>query len=103
MALRKDWDDLNTNGRLGDWCFFEGNENDTYIAFRYPHPDVTNSLPEILETYRGEISHIPVTTGEKQPKYWLWDGNREAPTISPSINIIGMWHGYIRNGKLETA
>ena len=33
---------------------------------------------------------------------WEWDGNREAPTISPSINCGGCgWHGWIRAGKFE--
>lgn len=30
---------------------------------------------------------------------WDWDGNREAPTFTPSINCLGCWHGYIRNGR----
>lgn len=30
---------------------------------------------------------------------WDWDGNREAPTFSPSINCGGCWHGYIRAGR----
>lgn len=30
---------------------------------------------------------------------WDWDGKREAPTFSPSINCGGCWHGYIRNGR----
>lgn len=30
---------------------------------------------------------------------WAWDGNRENPTFSPSINCSGCWHGYIRNGR----
>lgn len=33
---------------------------------------------------------------------WEWDGNREAPTVSPSINCNGAagcgWHGWIRKG-----
>lgn len=34
--------------------------------------------------------------GEAQ---WDWDGNREAPTFTPSINCGGCWHGYIRAGR----
>lgn len=44
---------------------------------------------------------------------WNWDGNREAPTISPSINCLSEhngrpaagcgWHGWIRAGKFENA
>ncbi len=30
---------------------------------------------------------------------WLWDGNREAPTFSPSVNCEGCWHGYIKGGR----
>lgn len=30
---------------------------------------------------------------------WDWDGNREAPTFTPSINCGSCWHGYIRNGR----
>lgn len=30
---------------------------------------------------------------------WDWDGNREAPTFSPSIDCKGCWHGYIRAGR----
>lgn len=29
---------------------------------------------------------------------WRWDGNRAAPTLSPSIHHIGHWHGYLRAG-----
>lgn len=37
---------------------------------------------------------------------WDWDGDRAAPTFSPSINCQGYcgWHGYIRNGRcVETS
>ena len=32
---------------------------------------------------------------------WDWDGNAEAPTLSPSINCERHcgWHGYIRAGR----
>ena len=30
---------------------------------------------------------------------WQWDGNREKPTFSPSIDCKGCWHGYIRAGR----
>ena len=34
---------------------------------------------------------------------WDWDGNRERPTFSPSVNCQGCWHGYIRNGRCVSA
>lgn len=39
--------------------------------------------------------------------YWEWDGNREKPTLTPSIRhstyVNGVnvehWHGYLRSGR----
>jgi hypothetical protein len=36
------------------------------------------------------------------PPSWAWDGNRESPTFSPSINCKGCWHGYIGAGRCVT-
>lgn len=36
------------------------------------------------------------------PGGWTWDGNREAPTVQPSIlhdNPRCGWHGYLTNGE----
>lgn len=30
---------------------------------------------------------------------WSWDGNREQPTLTPSVNCARCWHGYIRKGR----
>lgn len=32
---------------------------------------------------------------------WTWDGNMERPTFSPSINVIGRCHYFIRAGRIE--
>lgn len=29
---------------------------------------------------------------------WEWDGNAEHPTLVPSVNHIGHWHGWLRAG-----
>ncbi len=35
---------------------------------------------------------------------WDWNGDRERPTFSPSVNCGGCWHGYIENGRcVDTA
>lgn len=35
----------------------------------------------------------------------VWTVTGEAPniTVTPSINVIGIWHGWIRNGELVEA
>jgi hypothetical protein len=30
---------------------------------------------------------------------WDWNGDRDKPTFSPSINCNGCWHGYIEAGR----
>jgi hypothetical protein len=30
---------------------------------------------------------------------WDWDGQREHPTFTPSVNCGKCWHGYIRAGR----
>lgn len=32
---------------------------------------------------------------------WQWDGNVEAPTITPSVNHVGRCHYFIRAGRIE--
>jgi len=93
--LLKDHDDFDANAQVGDWAFLN---DDTYIAIRL---------------HEGEwgMCILPIVKqGETHPKQkpWTWDGNKEAPTLSPSILHWGngkdkpaSWHGYLRAGKLE--
>jgi len=95
MALRKDLEDLDANGQKGDWCF---SNNDTIMILRWG-----DSTDDIAMLYVA-----PPADGHPAP-VWEWDGNKEAPTLSPSIRVLGgkdqpdRWHGYLRAGKLETA
>lgn len=41
---------------------------------------------------------------------WKWDGNRDAPTLEPSINCVASekyagcgWHGHLKGGVFEEA
>lgn len=76
--------DFESCKEIGDWYFIK---NDTYIVFRY-------------SIGWSDLCSIPITIGIKQDKSWLWDGNKEEPTIVPSINVIGIWHGFLTKGKL---
>lgn len=53
----------------------------------------------------GALGFHPKT--EDDVKYnraaWQWDGSRERPTLSPSVNHVGHWHGWLRAGKWEQA
>ena len=34
---------------------------------------------------------------------WTWDGDSDAPTLSPSLHWVGVWHGWVQNGRLIEA
>lgn len=34
---------------------------------------------------------------------WSWDGNEDAPTLDPSLHAVGIWHGWVKGGRLEEA
>ena len=51
----------------------------------------------------GSVAPIalrPVTTADGHPS-WEFDGNEDAPTLSPSINHVGCWHGWLRSGEFS--
>jgi hypothetical protein len=87
--LRVNFDDLFENGQKGDWAF---SSDSARIAVRYGETHLKGTV----------ILPINVSHG------WQWDGNRESPTLSPSILVESVpnwndgWHGFLRNGKLET-
>jgi hypothetical protein len=95
--LRKDIADLEENGQLGDWCFYN---NDADMFLNYPIKSIYAGEPDNIDIVHLYI-HRAGTVFERSPS-WEWDGNRDAPTLSPSINVINRWHGYLRAGKLET-
>lgn len=92
--LRKNLDDLEENGQSGDWAFSDDTDHPQYIYIRIP--DGVNE--------RG--STTPWLLKEKPDPViddWQWDGNREAPTLTPSLHWVGVWHGWMRNGQLVPA
>ncbi len=93
MALLKDLDDFDRNAVIGDWAFLN---DDELIA---------------IMLYEG-MGGVVILSIKPNPDriHWQWDGNRESPTLSPSILVWGngrekpaTWHGFLRAGKLEGA
>lgn len=35
--------------------------------------------------------------------YFEQDGDPIRPTLSPSLHVVGEWHGWVRNGELVEA
>jgi hypothetical protein len=110
MSLLKTLLELDDNGKVGDWCFVTLKNGQLNIFIRYPLGD-SGDLP--IEMQKGDIVRIPLNQPEGvSEKPWQWNGNRESPTVSPSILINcgdgkggrqELWHGWLRDGKLVTA
>lgn len=62
------------------------------------YPDV--QCGKLLIAGATNIPRDPMGLNGGRPQ-WDWDGNRQAPTFSPSINCEAHcgWHGYIRAGR----
>lgn len=89
MTLLKNLDDLDANGKVGDWTF---SANDTHIFIILMEGDHGLCALPIQESSEYHVPH------------WKWNGSHESPTLEPSIlhHSNPPWHGYMRNGKLET-
>jgi hypothetical protein len=84
---------METAEQDGDFYFFTVESGQRFFACRLPggHHCVVPIRPVFHEfaSYNGGHS-------------WEWDGNEENPTLNPSINSVGTWHGWVRAGRLES-
>ncbi len=48
----------------------------------------------------GKVGGLNVGTNFKPAAgpSWNWNGSLEAPTLSPSVNHVGHWHGWLADG-----
>lgn len=94
MTLLKDLDEFDRISKTGDWCFVNGEK---YIAIR------------LGEDFMRDVCILPILNNiSNEGAGWAWNGNKEFPTLTPSILHWGngkdnsaTWHGYMKNGKLE--
>ena len=87
--------------KAAEWALILKNEGDAQpymLAFGCPCGR-TDSLHS-YNCYLDLEGHAP----EGRPS-WAWDGNWEAPTLSPSIQRHGgcEWHGFLRKGAFVSA
>lgn len=72
----------------GDFCIYpeESTDGQYYIRLWLPG----NTWPFTLPIYQ-----------KNAPPYlaWGWNGDREQPSLTPSIDALGSWHGYLSAGR----
>lgn len=93
MKLIANKDDVDNVGEFA-WADVDGQR---YIMVALPRP--RKGVPD-----DRILNFLPVVRGPNTPgRSWGWDGNEDAPTLTPSIHAIGHWHGWIRAGMLVEA
>ncbi len=83
------WDQL----EVGDWAFID---SERAILVRLPGCD---------ESHGDGVHLLPISRESRfvneREVHWTWDGNHEAPTLTPSILCkLSGWHGYLTKGVL---
>lgn len=49
------------------------------------------------------VAVMPIRIGDASLAHvWGWDGNFERPTLKPSIENKGYWHGHLEAGRLRS-
>ena len=68
------------------------------VTFSFQCPKRPHACGRLLIAGRTPIKRDGLNEHDGMAQ-WDWDGNREAPTFSPSIQCRGCWHGYIEAGR----
>lgn len=84
---RQSEEDLGQNGQVGDWFIPEDGSS---IFIKMPNPAKT-------------VAEWPFKEPLENGSCWEWDGNRAAPTVTPSLHWVNVWHGWMRAGELVEA
>jgi Family of unknown function (DUF6527) len=71
-------------------------------TFSFDCPKYKRRCGDLIIVGRTSLKHDPSNQNGGVAQ-WNWDGNRTAPTFTPSVNCTGCWHGFIRNGRCVTA
>ena len=50
----------------------------------------------------GDTLSTKIRLGGEQHPCWSWDGNMESPTLRPSLNLEGIWHGFLNHGVFQS-
>ena len=75
-------------------------------------PELTiGTIDELVADYRTQLLRSVTVLVQSLPHIdrknpcgarWSLSGTRDKPTLSPSLHWVGMWHGYLRDGNLQS-
>lgn len=50
----------------------------------------------------GNTGALAIRPAPSPSPSWDWDGNRDAPTLTPSVHHVGHWHGWLKAAVWES-
>lgn len=56
--------------------------------------------PDVIQN--GIVAEWTISEKNINGAQWKLSGNWKAPTMSPSLHWVGMWHGWLENGYLRS-
>lgn len=51
----------------------------------------------------GVIGYLAIRPAVPEHPSWGWNGDRKRPTLEPSVNHVGHWHGWLKDGMWTQA
>lgn len=94
--------------RVADWESLK--DKGDFVVIDPGHPDFHTSVTIIgfICPNCGKKKYVPLKPSD--PEGWEWNGDRDHPTITPSIFFFNMhypeakcrWHGFITAGNFKT-
>lgn len=90
---RKDWSELSDIGNEGDFAWPSPKETEDGRSVG-AHDFIYIVIPG------GGVCRWGIDKPLENGCQWQWDGNEDAPTLTPSLHLVGTWHGWMRNGEL---
>ena len=87
----------------GDWRILKIDRSANYV-FKDAET-VEEATHVFVRLPDGTPGELPITGKATQSNgsSWEWDGNFEAPTLTPSIDASPGWHGYLTSGMWRSA
>ena len=70
------------------------------LVAAYSEPDRVAGMAFICPCGCEREGYLPLNGDGDPGPSWEWDGNKEAPTLTPSVQQIGgcRWHGWLTDG-----
>ena len=99
-------DDLFADDAQAGWFAFEEHNPEACakVGCTIGHVGDRVSILWVCVCPEGHMASVPLQVGPKEDHLWQWDGNKENPTITPSIQFLSgcKWHGFLTNGVWKT-